>query len=85
MQFCKFFVAATDLRVSRMFRQLATILLALAMKGQIFFTHGRLQQFKSGGSSRCRWRPADSPRRQSDFYTINIVTVPNFEEIRRFC
>jgi len=42
----KLFVTLADLRISGMFRQLAAILLALTMKGQVFFAHGQLQQPK---------------------------------------
>jgi hypothetical protein len=42
----KLFVTLADLRIGGMFRQLAAILLALTMKGQVFFAHGQLQQLK---------------------------------------
>jgi hypothetical protein len=42
----KLFVTLADLGISGMFRQFAAILLALTMKGQVFFAHGQLQQLK---------------------------------------
>jgi hypothetical protein len=42
----KLFVTLAHLGISGMFRQLAAVLLALTMKGQVFFAHGQLQQLK---------------------------------------
>ena len=44
MELRELLMAAADLRVRRMFRQLAAMLLTLAMKSEILLAHGRLQQ-----------------------------------------
>ena len=46
VQSCKLFVTLADLRICGMFRQFAAILFPLAMKDEVFFAHGQLQQIK---------------------------------------